>query len=94
VYLIIRANARLGNIAFLVRHNQSSYGKQIDLGDIFIASRKWQGKSDDSWGIGVFVIGNGYTHTVLRITIKKDENAIDKLVTDVDGQMEKFFPTV
>jgi hypothetical protein len=88
------ANSRLGNIAFIIRHSQSSYGKQVDPGDIFIASRKWQGHGDDSWGIGVFVIGSGYTHTVFRITVKKDENTIDKLVAEMDGQMEKFFPAL
>jgi hypothetical protein len=34
------------------------------------------------------------THTVFRITVKKDENTIDKLVAEMDGQMEKFFPAL
>jgi hypothetical protein len=87
-------NAGLGNIAFFIRHNQSSYGKQIDPGDISIASRNWKGNGDGSAGIGVFVVGSGYTHTVFRVKVNKDDSAIDKLVQEVNGHMEKFFPGI
>ncbi|KAF2825939.1 hypothetical protein CC86DRAFT_253885, partial [Ophiobolus disseminans] len=87
------------NLAFLMRHNQSSYGKPIDNNDVSIASRNWHAtklKMEDDVGvagIGVFVNGgNGFTHTVVRIGVKKGENAVERLTAEVDRLMLQFFP--
>ncbi|KAF1921554.1 hypothetical protein BDU57DRAFT_553665 [Ampelomyces quisqualis] len=84
------------NIAFLIRHNQSSYGKRIDTNDVSIISRNWQGMKQfgGSAGLGVFVNGNGFTHTVLRITVSSGENAIDRFMIQVDSVLQTFFPEV
>jgi hypothetical protein len=47
-----------------------------------------------SSGIGVFVNGNGYTHTVLRISLSTGEDAIDRFTTQVDTVLQTFFPDV
>ncbi|KAH7083855.1 hypothetical protein FB567DRAFT_446470 [Paraphoma chrysanthemicola] len=83
------------NIAFLVRHNQSSYGKHIDPNDVSMCSRNWNGmkKGNGPAGIGVFVNGgNGYTHTVCRVQVLKGQNAVEQFASVIDGFMATFFP--
>ncbi|KAF2026905.1 hypothetical protein EK21DRAFT_73184 [Setomelanomma holmii] len=82
------------NIAFLIRHNQSSYGKQIDPNDVSMCSRNWAGMKSGNGpaGIGVFVNGNGYTHTVCRVQVLKGQNAVEQFVQHVDVFMANFFP--
>jgi hypothetical protein len=82
------------NIAFLIRHNQSSYGKSIDPNDVSMCSRNWQGmkKGNGPAGIGVFVNGNGYTHTVCRVQVLKGQSAVEQFAASVDGFMATFFP--
>lgn len=89
----------LGNLAFLIRHQQASYGKQIEANDIFIASRFFKGagqkvKEEDGkvTGLGVFVNGSGFTHTVVRVAFKSGENALELLTNQVDQLMDPFFP--
>lgn len=89
----------LGNLAFLIRHNQASYGKQIDPNDIFIASRYFKGgkqavktESGPVAGLGVFVNGNGFTHTVIRIVINPGDDTLELLSTQLDQLMAQFFP--
>jgi hypothetical protein len=89
-----RANSLAANIAFLVRHNQSSYGKTIEPNDVSIASRAWQSmkKGHGVAGIGFFVNGNGFSHTVVRTTIGPGDSAVEKLTTQVDKLTQTFFP--
>jgi hypothetical protein len=86
----------LENIAFLIRHNQSSYGKVIEPNDISMASRNWPMTKSDTKaaGIGIFVNGNGFTHTAVRVTVSLGENAIEKLTMELDRLLLNFFPGV
>jgi len=54
-----------------------------------------QSKEGDagSAGIGVFVNGNGFTHTVIRVVVNKGDNVLEKLATTVDQLMGQFFPS-
>jgi hypothetical protein len=45
-------------------------------------------------GIGIFVNGNGSTHTVVRITINAGESVLDRFTTQVDHLLQMFFPEV
>jgi hypothetical protein len=89
-------NVHPENIAFLIRHNQSSYGKQVDPSDISVASRNWQimKQGGGAAGIGVFVNGNGFSHTVVRTTVNPGENTVDRLILQVDLQTQTFFPGI
>lgn len=82
------------NVAFLIRHNQSSYGKKTEPNDISIASRNWQSMLEGTGlaGVGIFVNGNGYTHTVVRTNVQPGENLVDNLTQVVDQIMQNFFP--
>lgn len=84
------------NIAFLIRHNQASYGKRIEPNDISFATKNWAARTTGNGylGMGVFVNGNGYSHTILRATIMKDENVVDKLAEKADEMLQQFFPGV
>jgi hypothetical protein len=86
-------NASLENIAFLIRHNQASYGKSIEPNDVSIASRNWQimKGGGGAAGMGVFVNGNGFTHTVLRVTVNNGESAISRFTMQVNGVLQTFF---
>lgn len=95
------ANSTTGNLAFLIRHNQASYGKQVEVNDVFVASRYFKGCKDNvknengkvsGAGLGVFVNGNGFTHTVVRIFVKDGDNALEILTAQVDELMAPFFP--
>lgn len=88
--------APVGNLAFLIRHNQSRFGKKVYPEDISIASRNWNGMVSGSgqMGIGIFVIGNGYTHTVLKATVQPGASVLDKLTQVVEGFLEEFVPVV
>jgi hypothetical protein len=97
LHLHIRStNAPLENIAFLIRHNQASCGKNIEPNDVSIVSRNWQMMKEGrgAAGMGVFVNGNGFTHTVLRVTVNKSESAISRFTSQVDGVLQTFFPDV
>lgn len=87
---------RIENIAFLLRHNQSMYGKAIQPADISIISRHWehmkQGKS--TAGIAVLVNGNGYTHTVVRSNIPVGQKPLDCLSRAADNALAGFFPDI
>jgi hypothetical protein len=88
------ANGLAANIAFLVRHNQSSYGKAIEPNDVSVASRGWQNmkKGNGVAGIGFFVNGNGFSHTVVRTTIGPGDGAVERLIGQVDVLTKTFFP--
>lgn len=45
-------------------------------------------------GIGIFVNGNGFSHTILRTIMGKDEDVVDKLTEKADEQLQSFFPGV
>jgi hypothetical protein len=87
-------NAPLENIAFLIHHNQASYGKSIEPNDVSIVSRNWQMMKEGrgAAGIGIFVNGNGFTHTVLRVTVKNSESAIGRFTSQVNEILQTFFP--
>lgn len=82
------------NIAFLIRHNQSSYGKTIEPNDVSMASCNWPMTNSDTHaaGIGVFVNGNGFTHTTVRVKVQPGENAIEVLSMEVGRLLQNFFP--
>ncbi|KAF1355755.1 hypothetical protein EJ07DRAFT_158091 [Lizonia empirigonia] len=84
------------NVAFLIRHNQASYGKRIEPNDISFASKNWTtGDTGNGYvGIGIFVNGNGFSHTILRTIMGKDEDVVDKLTEKADEQLQSFFPGV
>jgi hypothetical protein len=84
------------NIAFIIRHNQSSYGKVIEPNDISFAAKNWvSGAAGNSFvGISVFVNGNGFTHTVLRTIFGKDDNVVEKLAEKADELLQPFFPGI
>jgi hypothetical protein len=86
-------NSLLENIAFLIRHNQSSYGKTIEPNEVSVASRGWQAMQQGSGpaGIGVFVNGNGYSHTVVRAMVSLGEGVVERLGALVDMYMQAFF---
>jgi hypothetical protein len=81
------------NIAFLIRHHQGSYGKAIEPNDVSIASRNWQimKEGGGTAGIGIFVNGNGFSHTVLRTTVNVGENMISRFTTQMNGALQTFF---
>lgn len=82
------------NIAFFIRHTQSSFGKIIETNDISLASRNWCGfkASTGPVGIGIFVNGIGATHNILRVRVEPNESVIDSLMTQIDGMVQGFFP--
>ncbi|KAF9700434.1 hypothetical protein EKO04_001955 [Ascochyta lentis] len=84
------------NVAFLIRHNQASYGKHIEPNDISFAAKGWVARTmvNGFVGIGIFVNGNGFSHTVLRTTIAKGEDVVDKLADKADELLQPFFPGV
>ncbi|KAJ4347715.1 hypothetical protein N0V95_005169 [Ascochyta clinopodiicola] len=84
------------NIAFLIRHNQASYGKYIEPNDVSFATKSWAARVTDSGfvGIGIFVNGNGFSHTVLRATMAKGEDVVDKLSEKTDELLQPFFPGI
>jgi hypothetical protein len=91
-------NAPSENIAFLIRHNQNSYGKPILASDVSLVSRHYglllAGKADKA-GVGIFVIGSGYTHNVMRVHVGRGEGVgvVDRLTEYVDKeQVQTFFP--
>jgi hypothetical protein len=97
---LYRANITSANIAFFIRHQEASYHKKVGPSDIFIGSRNYhemkQGIKPEGVqaGLGVFVNGNGWTHTVVRILINKGDNVLELLNTQVDKLMLQFFPAV
>ncbi|KNG47798.1 hypothetical protein TW65_05398 [Stemphylium lycopersici] len=86
------------NMAFLIRHNQSSYGKMVVPSDITIGSYKWASSlgsdEDGRVGIAIFVNGNGYTHTVVRKNVERKGEAkgvVETLNGVVEADMKAFF---
>jgi hypothetical protein len=43
-------------------------------------------------GIGVFVNGNGFSHTVVRTTVGPGEGAVEQLSAQADLYLQTFFP--
>ncbi|KZM26631.1 hypothetical protein ST47_g2314 [Ascochyta rabiei] len=84
------------NIAFIIRHNQTGYGKHIESNDVSFAAKSWADRITGSGfvGICIFVNGNGFSHTVLRTTMAKGENVVDKLFEKTDELLQPFFPDI
>ncbi|KAF1846958.1 uncharacterized protein K460DRAFT_402323 [Cucurbitaria berberidis CBS 394.84] len=84
------------NIAFLIRHNHSRHAKKIGPDDTSIASRNWDGMMNGIGiaGVGIFVNGNGFTHTVLRTSVQRGESLVDKFTQLVDLSLVEFFPGI
>ncbi|KAF1834700.1 hypothetical protein BDW02DRAFT_474657, partial [Decorospora gaudefroyi] len=80
------------NIAFIIRHNQFSYGKEVFADDVSIACRGWSAMMDGKGGasIGVFVNGNGYTHTIMRAHVAQGD-AVERLSEECDKALQNFF---
>jgi hypothetical protein len=82
-------NTRSENIAFLIRHNQNSYGKPVLASDVSLVSPHYglllAGKADKA-GVGIFVIGSGYTHNLMRVHVGRGEGEgmVDRLTEYVD----------
>jgi hypothetical protein len=49
-----------------------------------------------SAGLGVFVNGNGYTHTVMRCCVQKEggKGVVEMLTEECDRALAHFFPEV
>ncbi|KAF3042962.1 hypothetical protein E8E12_008845 [Didymella heteroderae] len=91
--LALRFHLVLLNIALLIRHHYSVYGKRIDSNDISLVAKNWAARKEDLGKVGaaVFVIANGYSKTLLRTLAEKDNNVIDKLAGEADEQLQQFF---
>jgi hypothetical protein len=86
------------NIAFLIRHNQTTYGKPIEANDVNLASRNWsimkQGAGRTA-GVSIFVNGGiGFTHTVIRVNVKCGESVVECFEAQVNVCLEEFFPGI
>ncbi|KAL5115582.1 hypothetical protein ACEQ8H_006558 [Pleosporales sp. CAS-2024a] len=87
------------NIAFIIRHHQTTYGKCVEPNDINMASRNWivmkEGNHGRMAGVSIFVNGaTGYTHTVIRANVKYGESMVDCLTLQADAFLEEFFPGI
>ncbi|KAH7384128.1 hypothetical protein DE146DRAFT_769832 [Phaeosphaeria sp. MPI-PUGE-AT-0046c] len=82
------------NIAFFIRHTQSSFGKISVANDVSMASRNWRAfkASSGPTGRGIFVNRSGATHNILRVKVEPGEKIIDSLTTQIDGMVKGFFP--
>jgi hypothetical protein len=91
-------NELLENIAFLIRHNQTTFGKYIEPNDVNLASRNWQimqSRGSGFAGVSVFVNGGiGYTHTVIRVHVGPGQSVVDCLTAQVNKTLEEFFPGI
>ncbi|KAH3999696.1 hypothetical protein HBH98_085800 [Parastagonospora nodorum] len=86
------------NIAFLIRHHQTTYGKYIEASDVNLASRNWtimkQGAGRMA-GVSIFVNGGtGFTHTVIRANVKFGESVVQCFEAQVNMCLEEFFPGI
>jgi hypothetical protein len=88
----------LENIAFLIRHNQTTFGKYIEPNDVNLASRNWQvmqSRGSGFAGVSVFVNGGtGFTHTVIRVHVGPGQSVVDCLTAQVDKTLREFFPGI
>ena len=84
------------NVAFLIRHNQGGYGKRIEPTDVSFATKNWAAKTTGNGlvGIGVFVNGSGFSHTIVRATLGKDDDVIEKLGEQAEKLLQQFFPGI
>lgn len=84
------------NIAFIIRHNYSGYGKRIEPSDISFVTKNWSTRKvgQGTVGVAVFVNANGFSHTVLRTLVEKDNDVVDKLFEEADKQLQQFFPGI
>ncbi|KAF1941439.1 hypothetical protein EJ02DRAFT_404415 [Clathrospora elynae] len=84
------------NVAFIIRHNQSSYGKIIVPDDLSIASRNWSSmiKGVGVAGLGIFVNANVYSNMILRTSVARGDGVVDKLTVETDKVLQNFFPDV
>lgn len=90
------ADARLENLAFLIRHNQGRYGKRIGVGDILVVTNNWHLRGQGGNGVisvGVFIYGmNGFTYNFIRAFMGTGDNVIDKLAECVEPLLRPFCP--
>ncbi|KAJ4372617.1 hypothetical protein N0V86_007979 [Didymella sp. IMI 355093] len=84
------------NIAFLIRHNYIVYGKRIEPNDVSLVTKNWAARKvvGVKVNVAVFVVANGFSNTLLRAIVEKDNNMIDKLSEETDKQLQQFFPGV
>ena len=92
----VHADTWTENIAFLVRHHYSVYGKRINPNDMSLVTKNWAIRKVDGTkvGVAVFVIANGFSNTVLRAIVENNSNVIDKLSEEIDKQLRQFFPDI
>ena len=66
----------------------------IEPNDVSIATRNWHvaAKGPGIAGLGIFVNGNGFTHTVLRISVQAGESVMNGFAQAVEKSLEDFFP--
>jgi hypothetical protein len=90
------ADARLENLAFLIRHNEGSYGKRIGVGDIAVVTNNWNLRTQGGNGVvcvGVFIFGlNGFTYNLIRAFMGTRDKVIDKLAEVVEPLVAPFCP--
>ena len=84
------------NLAFLIRHNQGTYGKLIAAGDILIATKNWDLRGKPGNGficVGLYINGmNGYTYNLIRAVMGSQDKVIDKLAECVEPLIAPFCP--
>ncbi|OSS44656.1 hypothetical protein B5807_10657 [Epicoccum nigrum] len=84
------------NLAFLIRHNQASYGKLIGVGDILVATKNWDLRTKGADGVicvGVYINGNhNYTYCLVRVVMRSLDKIIDKLAECVEPLLAPFCP--
>lgn len=84
------------NLAFLIRHNQSSYGRVIEVNDVSMGSRNWRNlkAARGPAGVGLYVNGKNATHNIVRAIVNPGESVIESLMNQVDGLIQPFFPEI
>jgi hypothetical protein len=96
IHLIVSiADARLENLAFLIRHNEGMYGKRIGVGDITVVTNNWSLREQGGNGavcVGVFIIGMNGTFNLIRAVMGTRDKVIDKLAAVVEPLVASFCP--
>ncbi|KAH6642111.1 hypothetical protein C7974DRAFT_420445 [Boeremia exigua] len=84
------------NIAFLIRHQQASYGKRIEPSDVSMATKNWAAMTTGKGlvGVCVFANGHGFSHAVVRAAVGRGEDVVEKLGEQVEVAMVQFFPGI
>jgi hypothetical protein len=85
-----------GNIALLVRHHYSVYGKRINPDDISLVTKNCTAREEENSkvGIAVSVIANGFSNTVLRTVVENNNNVIYKLSDEIDKHLQQLLPGI